>query len=796
MKNSNDKLNEQNKNKIFINSIESKQNKVIENNNNLIIMNYNALLNILTNEDIYLNLENINILLKEHHKSIMKSIGKMIQIILNNSDIDKNEFIGLQNEEINIIDDTFYTKNECEQYINILHQMELNQKNFNSTMKKIILKINKYYNKRKKRLKKYNSMAQNNFSIYCPLLKNKNLNEIVTSNKYTNNPSPVIINNIQNIINTFGNKSIGLFDENSNKYSLAKIENEEIEVKFNNEKLIKNQKFKFLEIENEFFMLKSNKNKLKNNFSFIINKVISNLKIVNTKNLEEKRSRNNIYKELLIQKNAEILELKNMNKPLKDKISFLEKNNIKLSSENNQIRSELISMKKYKYSLEYKIKQNEKTISLLNKKNENISKENKEVRMKYNNEIKNLNISLNKSNLENKKLYNNINALEEKNKKINQSFNYLNISYKQLNNIGQNFFDLETIYKELEQEKDKNKISIENYQKENNSFFKLNNNIDIIKENEKLKKELKEFDKKIEFLNKKLEEQNLKTKYYKSLLSKAEEKIKSYDINIKDINIKLEEAQKQKYSTKTLKISNDINDNKIDDNIDELDPKKFILIKYLEIEGVIWCLFKKQKENQINQKYHYYSRYHRLRTLNNIEKSKEKNDEYIWKQILKPSDINKFGDLPKEKINENENKMINLEQIIKDLKEKLNKKEEDFNRININYAKLLKKARNPETDKDKLIEEINSLKKENKMLNIAINKLNEEKNILGISFIEDDLDGSFFIDNFCFDKILEEIDKSENKFMAMNNTIQKKAHSNNDKNIEDIKLENTTNNFL
>ena len=81
-------------------------------------------------------------------------IGKMIQIILNNCDIDKNEFIGTQNEEINIIDDTFYTKNEFEQYINILHQMELNQKNFNSTMKKIILKINKYYNKRKKRLKK------------------------------------------------------------------------------------------------------------------------------------------------------------------------------------------------------------------------------------------------------------------------------------------------------------------------------------------------------------------------------------------------------------------------------------------------------------------------------------------------------------------------------------------------------------------------------------------------------------------------------------------------------------------
>ena len=73
--------------------------------------------------------------------------------------------------------------------------------------------------------------------------------------------------------------------------------------------------------------------------------------------------------------------------------------------------------------------------------------------------------------------------------------------------------------------------------------------------------------------------------------------------------------------------------------------------------------------------------------------------------------------------------------------------------------------------------------------------MKEEKNVIGISFIEDDLENSFFIENFSFDKMLEEIDKNENKLMTLNNEIQKKYHQNNEKNIEDIKLENANNNF-
>ena len=597
------------------------------------------------------------------------------------------------------------------------------------------------------------------------------------------NSYPLIINNIQNIINNAENKSYNSFENINN----------------DSRRICKKNYFENLEITKEyFFILKSNKNILNKYNFFVITKKISNFKILskgvpNIKINKDVKDEIKNYKDLLIQKDSEISELKNLNKSFKEKISTLEKSNKKYSSENNQLKSELISIRKNKYTLEFKIKQNEKTISYLNKQNETATKLNKEEKMKYDNEIKNLNNNLSKSNLENKKLYKNLYILEEENKKINQSFNVFNNTHTELNNLQQKYLNLKKLYREVEQENNKNKLIIEKYKKTScDSFINdINNNCDILKENEKLRKELKEFDEKNEFLNKKLEEKNNENKCYKSTLINVEEKNNNLFKKYEEINKKLEEFQKSKYSTNTFRRSYNIKEN--DDN-NEITPNKYILIKYLEIEEKKWCLFKK-KNNQISQRNHYYNRYQRFKTLSNNNESKDKNDEYIWKQVLNPNDFIKFGVLSKEKTNDYEIKINNLENSIKDLKEKLDKKEEDFNRININYAKLLKRTKNPENNQEKLLEEINSLKKENKILNNSLNKLKEEKNVIGISFIEDDLENSFFIENFSFDKMLEEIDKNENKLMTLNNEIQKKYHQNNEKNIEDIKLENANNNF-
>ena len=779
MKIENENINDENKNEIIINSNENKQNNVIENNNKLENTNCGSILNYLTNEKIYSNIEIVNSLLKSYHKSIMKNIGIMVKNILKNSNMKKNEFMDLRKKIFEVNIDENSSAKEFEQYINILHKIELVHSNFKTNIKKIILKINRQNNKRKKKLNEYNTTNQNYLSIYSSLISK--LNNQFKGKNININSYPLIINNIQNIINNAENKPNNLFEN------------------FNNEflKIYKNNYFENLDIKKEyFFILNSKKSPLNKCNSFVITKNISNFKILakdspNTKITKEVKDEIKNYKDLLFQKDSEISELKNINKSFKEKISSLEKNIKKYSSENNQLKSELISIRKNKYTLEFKLKQNEKTISYLNKQNETATKLNKEEKMKYDNEIKNLNINLSKSNLENKKLYKNLYILEEENKKINQSFNVFNNTHTELNNLQQKYLNLKKLFKEIEQENNKNKSIIEKYKKTSCDFVinENNNNYDIIKENEKLRKELKEFDEKTEFLNKKLEEKNNENKCYKSSLINVEEKNNNLVKKYEEINIKLEEFQKSKYSSNTFRRSY-----KENDDINEITPNKYILVKYLEIEGTKWCLFKK-KNNQISQRKHYYNRYQRFKTLSNNNESKDKNDEYIWKQVLNPNDFSKFGFLSKEKTNDFEVKINNLENNIKDLKEKLAKKEEDFNRININYAKLLKRSKNPENNQEKLLEEINCLKKENKILNNSLNKLKEGKNVIGISFIEDDLESSFFIENFSFDKVLEEMDKNEDKLMALNNELQKKYHPNYEKNIEDIKLENATTNF-
>ena len=108
------------------------------------------------------------------------------------------------------------------------------------------------------------------------------------------------------------------------------------------------------------------------------------------------------------------------------------------------------------------------------------------------------------------------------------------------------------------------------------------------------------------------------------------------------------------------------------------------------------------------------------------------------------------------------------------MEEKLEKKEKDFNRINMTYARLLNKNKKPENNIDKLLDEIDKLKKENK-------KLRAERNFIGLSFIADDLEGSQFIDDKCFGDILNGLDKNTN------NNIEYKSNNNVNKNKEENK---------
>ena len=166
---------------------------------------------------------------------------------------------------------------------------------------------------------------------------------------------------------------------------------------------------------------------------------------------------------------------------------------------------------------------------------------------------------------------------------------------------------------------------------------------------------------------------------------------------------------------------------------------------------------------------------------NNIDLDEKNNNfdndsfsDFIWKPQKSRNefiDFNTAQNIYNDSIDK-EKKIKNLENNIKELEDKLDKKEKDFNRINMTYARLINRNKNPENNIDKLLDEIYKLKKENKALNININKLKSEHNFIGLSFIADDLEGSQFIEDKCVGDILNGLDNfgdgNKNKFKDRN----------------------------
>ena len=121
------------------------------------------------------------------------------------------------------------------------------------------------------------------------------------------------------------------------------------------------------------------------------------------------------------------------------------------------------------------------------------------------------------------------------------------------------------------------------------------------------------------------------------------------------------------------------------------------------------------------------------------------------------------------------NTSSDLQQQIEELKdnqaeliEQLAKKENDYNKLNLNFAKLFNRKKTGDINQDKLIETIDKLTRENKKLQLALKNMKHGDNFIGISFIEDDINGSQFIDDD-FEEILDNLVKSENLSNGKNN---------------------------
>ena len=428
----------------------------------------------------------------------------------------------------------------------------------------------------------------------------------------------------------------------------------------------------------------------------------------------------------------------NLEKKNKELLSKLDE----LTKKNNLLSKENISLK-YSYK-EYNITDKNKIIDEMNKKIVKISNEKNEIE-KSNKKLKSINNEL----------------IKEKNDLINKNM-------KEVSEIKDNYKDK---YTKIEKE--------------------------LIKEKQKIKN-----------LEKKLEEIN--DSNINNVIYFAEPKTRTYR------NIKLDKINEIEMVDRLSRIShqspqcthksisrfstNNSTKKLYNSNEVEINPDNYKIVKQFKLNNLKWFLLKKIKKNILPETEGIQPLYRRYQYLKlNSKKIKEKTNEdnytdYIWKANNEKDFINfNLENIEQEKDiidNEKEKKIIELQICIKELKEKLNKKENDYNRINLNYAKLFKKTKKPEMTYDKLLEENDRIKYDNKLLKKKLEKIKENQNFIGISFIGDDLERSNFIDDTIFENILDEItknrkDKKEQEIITMKCFISNEDNKNKENIIQE-----------
>ena len=265
--------------------------------------------------------------------------------------------------------------------------------------------------------------------------------------------------------------------------------------------------------------------------------------------------------------------------------------------------------------------------------------------------------------------------------------------------------------------------------------------------------------------------------------------------------------------------NNTINVNNINSNINsnnnkntelEFTPDNYTIIKCTEVTSKLrWYLFKRKtpknsnSNNNNNNAFiftHLKSYFKNSKSYkNSLNNYSSKNPElidacyedFIWKPFKNQKEFIKFGELPMSETRESWNQIEELNGKIRKLEQKMIEKEKEYEVLYINYNILNQKNKNYE-DQDRLIEMIDKLKKENRELNNIILKYKtEKKDEIGLSFIDNDLEGSKFLDDKCFEEILSSLDKKENEKKSekslTNNNIKNNNNNSKEKNKENNK---------
>ena len=763
-----------------INNLTKKNNEMANQIKEMNIQKKNCL-NILKQNEYKIKEQQLNIekYLKEIEKLKKNNINKITNIEKRNIDLKNNEEIEGK-----------------------MFKLEKNNKELNLEKQKLTLEMSKLENKINELEKNHKENLNNNIenlNIKINQFEKKNSSLILENDKLNED-----LKELKEKINQFEKKNSSLISENDKLNNNLKGENDKInQLEKKNSSLISENNTlnnDLNELKEDIQNLEKN-NKNLNKQILELNKKISDYEKENIKSISKNNNLYNDYEQLNIEykillnnyqnlnkENQNIkneLDLKNKEKEqLNNKLSELiennkkeinllsqNKNNNKIEEENNELKKEIL---KLNFDIKKLEKENKNQFNSLSKLKKDYLKETEELTNEIenlNSEIKNLkdnNSKIIKENNEIKKL-----IKKDKEKKLNlQIEKVMDCEYISISEINSDddFEDIYTLKKKLKNISNENKLLNEEIEKNYKEIeelksqieeliqlkfqsrylktnSKLSNSSYIIKlddnndENDKLnslydnEKDLeneKEIDEKtisIKHDNKSISDINEKSynliskknsvKCYSKFKNKS---VIDFDIN----NIQLEEISNYHFSIKKK------NNNNI-----KISPNTHELIKIFQYNSkIVWYLFKIKNSN-----------------------SELDFDDFIWKEKKSKREFLSFTNIPKNDSIELQKQIEKLEEKKKELETKLIKKENDYNRLSINYAKLFNKKKNDEKNPDKLRNDIEKLKKENRDLQNIINKYKENENIFGVSFIEDDIEGIQFIDELNFDEIIDNMSK-------------------------------------
>ena len=454
------------------------------------------------------------------------------------------------------------------------------------------------------------------------------------------------------------------------------------------------------------------------------------------------------------------------------------------NKEIDELNKEIDELNKENDDLSDKLIKKDRQITKLNKDLNNLLEDNEEMNKDID-EFEKENIELKKNIKKLKKELgreiennNNVNKeaddLFEKNIKISESYQKLQKKYEELFNNNK---DKEA--KIISLEKDLNQCEFMDFDTLSNekiNNININGNGKLMIKNLKAKNE--ELEQQILELQNELKEQDEDLTDLNNELKNKEEKLEEYNIILNEEKGKNYELQKKlKELIEKLSIIDDINiqnqnlneklngnGNNQEINSEQFIPDNFNILKCIHLSinnnHFRWYILKKIKSELIKENSGKKSKI--KNTKNNINEEEDgynniSYEDFIFIPEKNKDKLNKFK-LPLGDSFEKEKIITDLESNLKTLEKRLKKKEKDFNVLNINFTNLLHQNKTSNKNQEKLKNTIETLKEENQNLNKNLMKYNNNRNFLGISFIEEDENDNQFLEDKCFEDILNELD--------------------------------------